>query len=83
MSLQSQLFRGDKKLEACQVSHAAHITKGAAGDHVAKIQKALLLVDHLVIDPDELSARRYGNSTAKAVLAYKSAPHRWKLPNHP
>jgi hypothetical protein len=65
MALRSNLFRGDAKLEAAAVSHAAHIVPNAAGEHVRKIQ-------HALIDASELEAKRYGPSTAKAVLAYKT-----------
>jgi hypothetical protein len=71
MSLQSQLFRGDPKLEAAAVSDPAHILPGAVGQHVAKIQQALLKLDGITIDPGELQSSRYGPSTANAVLAYK------------
>lgn len=67
MSLQSQLFRGDPKLEAAAVSDPAHIVPGAKGDHVRKIQMALIQLDGAVIVPDGI----YGPSTADAVLAYK------------
>lgn len=69
--LQSQFFSGDPRLEACAVQDAAHIFQGAAGEHVSKIQAALFLVDDLVIDAGELSAKNYGPSTAAAVLAFK------------
>src|SRR5262245_37014640 len=71
MSLQSQSFRGDPKLEAAAVSHPAHIVPGAVGEHVAKIQQALILLDGTDIDSGELAAKRYGPSTANAVLSYK------------
>jgi hypothetical protein len=71
MPLKSDLFMGDPKLEACAVSHPAHITPGAAGDHVAKIQIALRRLDRAVIDQGERSLKKYGPSTAAAVLAYK------------
>lgn len=71
MPLNSDLFMGDPKLEACAVSHPAHITPGAAGDHVAKIQIALRRLDRAVIDQGERSLKKYGPSTAAAVLAYK------------
>ena len=45
MGLQSKLFRGDPKLEAAAVSNPAHIVPGAIGDHVRKIQKALITCD--------------------------------------
>ena len=72
MALRSGLFRGDAKLEAAAVSPAAHIVAGAAGEHVGKIQHALIALDDALIDRGELEAKRYGPSTAKAVLVYKS-----------
>jgi hypothetical protein len=69
--LVSQLFKGDKNLEAALVKDQAHIVVGARGQHVAKIQLALFAIDWLVIDQNELRLQTYGKSTAKAVLAYK------------
>jgi hypothetical protein len=63
----SQLFRGDPKLEAAAASDPAHIGPGAAGDHVRKIQLAVIQLDSARIAPDG----RYGPATAAAVLAYK------------
>lgn len=71
MSLQSHLFHGNPKLEAAAVSHPAHIVPGAVGEHVAKIQQALIVLDGAGIDPGELAPKRYGPSTANAVLSYK------------
>ena len=71
MSLKSKLFNGDPKLEAASRSHPAHIVPGAMGDHVAKIQQALARLDNAAIDVGEREAKRYGSSTANAVLAYK------------
>src|SRR5437868_7583301 len=67
MALQSQLFRGDPKLEAAAVSDPAHIVQGASGPHVAKIQQALILLDAAAIAPDGV----YGQATAAAVGAFK------------
>lgn len=67
MPLQSQLFRGDPKLEAAAVSDPAHIVQGARGGHVGKIQLALIRLDRAVIAADE----SYGPATAAAVTAYK------------
>ena len=75
MPLQSNLFKGDAALEACAENHTAHILLGASGPHVGKIQAALNYLDGLTIDDSELAARRYGPSTAAAVLAYKKARH--------
>lgn len=67
MALQSQLFRGDPNLEAAAVSDPAHIQLGAKGDHVRKIQLALIQLDGARITADS----QYGPATAAAVLAYK------------
>jgi hypothetical protein len=69
MPLQSQLFQGDAKLEACLIQDSAHVTKGAVGDHV---QFALGVPGDLRIAENELSAQTYGPSTAAAVLAFKT-----------
>jgi peptidoglycan hydrolase-like protein with peptidoglycan-binding domain len=67
MVLQSRLFSGDPKLEAAAESDSAHITPGARGDHVVKIQFALMRLDGAPLDQDGI----YGPKTAAAVLAYK------------
>lgn len=72
MGLSSRLFNGDKRLEAAQVDDRAHLTVGAQGHHVAKVQMALNAVDWLRIDRIELARQYYGRSTAAAVLAYKT-----------
>ena len=72
MTLRSLLFRDDQDLNACAIHDASHVTPGSSGDHVAKIQLALRELDAASIDRSELSARHYGSSTAKAVLAYKT-----------
>jgi hypothetical protein len=73
--MQSNLFRDDKRLNACLVSHEQHVTLGAVGEHVARIQVALMDLDDLEITADELQTKRYGPSTAAAVLAYKRKRH--------
>jgi hypothetical protein len=72
MPLTSKLFAGDKALEACLVSDPAHVVPGASGPHVGKIQSALITLGEGVIDRDDISAMRYGASTANAVLAFKT-----------
>ena len=67
MALQSQLFRNDPKLEAAAVSDPAHIVPGARGEHVRKIQLALIQLDRAANAADGI----YGPATAAAVLAYK------------
>ena len=73
--LRSQLFAGDAKLEACLTKDSTHILQGAVGDHVSKIQAALFILDKLSIDAGELSGKRYGPSTAGAVLTFKEKRH--------
>ncbi len=75
MGLVSRLFRGNKKLEACLVDDAAHVTPGSQGEDVAKIQFALFALDTLEIDRTELTTQTYGPSTAAAVLSYKTRRH--------
>lgn len=79
MPLTSNLFAGSARLNACLVQDSAHVQPGDAGEHVADIQIALKHLDGLVIDPIELLSRRYGPSTAAAVLAYKK---KRKIINH-
>ena len=67
MALQSQLFRGDPQLEAAAVSDPSHIVQGASGEHVRKIQQALIELDGATIKADG----KFGPATAAAVLAYK------------
>jgi hypothetical protein len=67
MALQSQLLRGDPSLEAAAVSDPAHITPGARGPHVGKIQQALIRLDRAAINQDSA----YGPATAAAVRAFK------------
>lgn len=69
--LESALFCNDAKLEAAAVSDPAHILLGHAGEHVGKIQQALIQLNGAAIDSAELQAKKYGPSTAKAVLLYK------------
>jgi hypothetical protein len=71
MGLEADLFKDDPKLQACLTEDAAHVTQGTVGDHVSKIQTALVLLDNLRIDAGEIAAKRYGPSTAAAVLKFK------------
>ena len=72
MGLKSNLFRGDRALDACLVDHAARVCEGAVGSHVSKIHTALYAIDRLDVSADELRSRRYGRSTAAAVLTFKT-----------
>ena len=72
MPLHSKLFRGDQALEACLVRDSAHLVQGTVGDHVGKVQKALLLLENARISTEEFLGKKYGKTTADAVLAYKT-----------
>ena len=74
MSLKSNLFKGDPKLEACAVNDAAHIIQGAVGEHVGKIQTALIRLG-FCINSGEVATNRYGPSTAAVVKSYKDNRH--------
>lgn len=67
MALRSQFFHGDPRLEAAAVSDSAHIVSGATGNHVRKIQQALIELDGAKIAIDG----KFGPATASAVLAFK------------
>jgi len=69
--LTSTEFAGDPKLEACAVSDPAHVTPGSVGNHVGKIQNALIKVDGAAISETERAERRYGASTTQAVVNFK------------
>lgn len=72
MTLRSDFFKGDRALENCLALDSAHILSGAAGYHVNKIQMALLVLENSAITRGELTQKVYGQSTAAAVLAYKT-----------
>lgn len=72
MALRSDLFRDCPELQECLVRDAAHVTKGSVGNHVHLIQAALVALDGADIDLAEWNEQRYGETTADAVLAYKT-----------
>jgi len=72
MALRSNFFKGDRALENCLALDSAHVVPGVLGDHVNKIQMALLVLDNTTIGRGELTSKLYGQSTAAAVLAYKN-----------
>jgi hypothetical protein len=71
MPLKSNTFSGDERLEACLVKDSAHLTLGVQGEFVALVQSALIFLDELTIDEQELNSFTYGPSTAAAVLKFK------------
>ena len=70
--LASDLFRDDPKLQKCLVDDAAHVKKGAQGNHVRRIQYAIMILTGGVITGPELCKSSYGPETAKLVKAYKT-----------
>ncbi len=71
MPLVSNLFKDNARLQACLTDDRAHLTQGATGEHVHLVQVALMDIDGLTIDDEELGTSRYGRSTASSVLSYK------------
>ncbi len=67
MALKSLLFRDDPLLEAAATLNSSHIKQGSTGDHVKKIQSALIQLDNAKIKSDGI----FGKDTAASVLAYK------------
>jgi hypothetical protein len=72
MALRSLTLKDDPALQACLLHDKDHVVPGARGNHVAKIQKALLLLEKADIQPTEMQLRTYGPTTASSVLAYKT-----------
>ena len=68
----SNQFKDSNALQQCLVSDPHHVTPGAQGEHIAEIQQALIMLGAAVIPAGEISTQRYGPSTARAVLAYKT-----------
>ncbi|WP_406099829.1 peptidoglycan-binding protein [Streptomyces sp. NBC_01013] len=56
------------------MSDADHVLPGAQGDHVTRIQAALVTLGAGVIAADEVDGRLYGPTTVRAVLAFKGPP---------
>ena len=79
MPLKSDALAGDERLEACLVKDTAHLTLGVQGDFVAKVQAAIMFLDDLTIDDQDLDTNTYGKSTAAAVLKFKK---KRKIINH-
>jgi hypothetical protein len=73
MPLRSRLFSVSRELQDCLVSDAAHVAPGARGDHVARIQSALVRLRVLEVADAIAEAGHYGPRTTAAVLTYKRA----------
>ena len=74
MPLVSKLFRDDQELQACLVSDPHHVVPGSQGEHVGRIQKALVTLGAGTIAEDEVDAVFYGETTARTVLTFKGPP---------
>lgn len=72
--LGSELFRSDDKLQKCLRNPADHVVPGSRGDHVGKIQQAVIRLGAAIISPGEIASQFYGPSTARAVRLYKGPP---------
>lgn len=73
MTLMSNLFRGNRRLQSCLLDNSAHVIPGERGQHVSLIQYAVLTFEPGEISGVEINMRHYGPMTTKAVLAYKRA----------
>ena len=69
--LVSRLFSDSQELSLAAVDDRAHVTPGATGQHVGKIQAALEILDDADIPLAEWVSVHYGPATAAAVLRYK------------
>lgn len=70
--LVSRLMSGCVELQKCATQDSAHVLEGASGDHVARIQRALVVIDVADIDEAEIRARHFGPTTSREVLKYKT-----------
>ncbi len=70
----SRQFRDDVRLQRCLRSAPDHVLPGSRGEHVGRIQGALIKLGVAVIGAAEIASQFYGPDTAKAVLRYKGPP---------
>jgi peptidoglycan hydrolase-like protein with peptidoglycan-binding domain len=73
MALFSNLFRGVKELQACEVNDSAHLTIGSRGMHVRLVQTALCRLGFKNIHGREYIDGHYGTTTAAEVMRYKTS----------
>jgi hypothetical protein len=69
----SQLFSGNDRLRRCAFDNSAHVKLGDTGDHVSKIQEALVILDNALFTGTDVATQTYGQSTEDAVFDYKTA----------
>ena len=70
-ALEHPLFKDDGRLQNCLRFDKDHVQFGDIGDFVFKIQLALITIDHLSIDPEELKKKAFLTTTRNAVKKYK------------
>jgi hypothetical protein len=75
MTLTSNHFRDDRRLQACLINDQSHVKKGDIGPFVRLLQDAVYRIDGLQVSSAEFDQMRYGDTTAAAVLAYKRKRH--------
>jgi len=71
VALVSRSLRGVPALEPCSWLGSAHIALETVGPHIPGIRRALLVLDGIRVDPNEVEAMVYGPPTAAAILACK------------
>lgn len=71
MPLKSKAFKDDTKLQNCLLYDRDHILPGSRGEHVAKIQRALIQLGEAVINPGEIESELYGVTTSESVRRFK------------
>jgi hypothetical protein len=69
--LEHPLFKDDSRLQNCLRFDKDHVQFGDVGDFVSKIQLALITIDNLSIDPEELKKTAFLTTTRDAVRKYK------------
>ncbi len=74
MPLESLHFRDNDELQLCLTRDQNHVVPGARGEHVTKIQQALVMLGEAVIAPAEITGTLYGATTSSAVLRFKGPP---------
>ena len=78
MTLHSCLFSDSKELQACLMSDAAHVIPGARGEHVARLQSALVRLRVLDAADARAEAGHYGDcERGRESFLPKHEPWMW------
>ena len=73
MPLQSTIFRNEERLQSCAINDVSHLILGTKGHHVRLVQTALVNLNFGGIHGREYVDGHYGQTTADAVLRYKTS----------